>query len=95
MTDGQTAKQNDGQTANDEQTAKNILQNHLYPAINNYIKDTYKKKRIISNPWISEAKYVTHRICILAISKRYAFAAVATMALSVSAFSRPTRRCLD
>jgi hypothetical protein len=29
MTDGQTAKQNDGQTANDEQTAKNILQNDL------------------------------------------------------------------
>ncbi len=47
MTDGQTAKQNDGQTASDEQTAKNILQNHLYTAIRNYIKDTYKKKRIM------------------------------------------------
>jgi hypothetical protein len=45
MTDGQTAKQNDGQTANDEQTAKNILQNDLYPAMYNYIKDTYNQKR--------------------------------------------------
>jgi hypothetical protein len=95
MTDGQTAKQNDGQTANDEQTAKNILQNDLYSVMYNYIKDTYNQKRVISNPWISEANRVPQRICIFAISKRYAFAAVVTMALSVSAFSRPTRRCLD
>jgi hypothetical protein len=46
MTDGQTAKQNDGQTANDEQTAKNILQNDLYPVMYNYIKDTYNQKRV-------------------------------------------------